>query len=188
MGKWFDDLGLCICIATAEYDGNFLKIWLKNQWKGLSFPTLLWKTPSCVQRKSESTCSLQPTLFSLINLKPSKCPAAAAGHPRMRNNHTDEAVSYTLLQFGKLSGKVKLKKRSKRQKSLHYINSLYKIINKNYFCFCIFLHVKYGEQILEGTSQTSWWKWHLRAWFPTLSDFLLPLNFLQRWGIFVSSN
>ena len=56
----------------------------------------------------------------------------------MRNNHTDEAVSYTLLQFGKLSGKVKLKKRSKRQKSLHYINSLYKIINKNYF---LFLHI-----------------------------------------------
>lgn len=89
-----------------------------------------------------------------------------------------------LLQFGKLSGKVKLKKRSKRQKSLHYINSLYKTINKNYFYSCIFLHVKYREQILGGTSQTGWWKWDLRGWFPTLSDFLLSLNFLPRWSIF----
>lgn len=25
-GNDLDDLGLCICIPTAEYDGNFLKI------------------------------------------------------------------------------------------------------------------------------------------------------------------
>ena len=51
--RWWNDLdglGLCTCITTAEYDGNFLKIWSKNPWKGLSFPTLLENPFLCAEK------------------------------------------------------------------------------------------------------------------------------------------